>query len=616
MSLMTSSVCLGKSGESRDCPWRATLALAFLAFLCYFPATRCGFTWDDDYYVQNNVTLRSTDGLRRIWTDPRANSQYYPLVYTSYWIECRLWGPNPRPMHVLNILLHSCSAILLWRILLALRVPWPWLAAAVFALHPVTVESVAWIAERKNTLSTVFSLASMLAFIRFSNSETAPRRALALYGLSFGLFICALLSKTVTASLPAALLVIMWWKRDKVTVKDILFLLPFFVIGTGMGLVTVWLEQTHVGASGHEWQRSFLENILVAGRVSWFYASKLVLPVGLSFIYPRWTIDAHDVWQYLYPAGLVALLATLYLGRGRLGKGPFAAAVLFVGTLFPVLGFINVYPMRYSFVADHFQYLAAPAMLALIVCVAMSAARTVAGTGVFASRIVPGAALMLLGALTWDRCGVYSSQEALWLDTLRKNPACWLAWNNLGRMRQIQGRIDDALVAYERALRLYPAEALHHFNMGNALLVKQRYTDAQRYLEEAVALQPEYVPAHLSLANTLKAQGSLARAIDEYRAALRISDAVTPAHFNLANTLASLGRTDEAIAHYRRTLELDPSHAAAHFYLAMSLPAADLAERIAHLKEACRLQPDWAQACAELTRALAIHPDPGQRVAR
>ncbi len=366
--------------------WREGLpygALPVLVLVAYLPAFSGGFVWDDDYHVTNNSTLLSLDGLRRIWLEPGAVPQYYPLVHTSFWVEHHLWGNDPRGYHAVNVLLHCAATLFLWRVLVRLRVPGAWLGAALFAVHPVEVESVAWIAERKNLLAAVFGLASLLAYLRFSplesdaesskSAEAAPpeRRspqgsaAWRYYAVSLAFFVAALLSKTVIAVLPAVLLVITWWKRGKLTRRNLALVAPFFAVALPLALQTVWLEKHHVGATGEAWALSLLERVLIAGRALWFYVGKLVWPANLTFFYSRWTIDASVWWQYLFPLAAAATMIALWLLRGRLGRGPPAAALIFAGVLLPALGFFDVYPMRYSFVADHFQYHASMALLAL-----------------------------------------------------------------------------------------------------------------------------------------------------------------------------------------------------------------------------------------------------------
>jgi len=345
-------------------------AAIFLAALAaYLPAIRSGLIWDDDAHI-TKPELRSAAGLGRIWFELGATQQYYPVLHSAFWAEHRLWGDAAPGYHLVNVLLHAASACLLAALLRRLAVPGARLAAFVFALHPVCVESVAWISEQKNTLSTAFYLLAALAFLRWRGigrdsppAEPAGSRA---YWLASGLFLLALLSKSVTATLPAALLVVLWWKQGRLSWKwDIRPLVPWLAMGAAAGYFTAWVERTYIGAQGTSFELTILERCLLAGRVVWFYLGKLLWPQELIFIYPHWQVDAAAGWQYLFLAGIAALAAAFWLLRHRT-RGPLAALLLFTGTLFPVLGFFNVYPFIFYYVADHFQYLAMPGAIALV----------------------------------------------------------------------------------------------------------------------------------------------------------------------------------------------------------------------------------------------------------
>jgi hypothetical protein len=273
--------------------------LLLIILAAYQQVWHAGYIWDDDSYVTKNATLRDLHGLWRIWFEVAATPQYYPLVHTSFWIEHHLWGLNPLGYHLVNLVLHALGAILLWRGLLRLGIPGAWLAAAIFAVHPVEVESVAWITERKNVLSAVFYFAAALTYLRFETARDEKDQAgqrWYLYFASLFLFVLALLSKTVACSLPAALLLVRWWKSGRIKWRDILALLPFFAFGLGLGLLTAWLEKHHVRAEGEEWALTFGQRFLIAGRALWFYASKLLWPANLIFIYPRWDVSAAFGW--------------------------------------------------------------------------------------------------------------------------------------------------------------------------------------------------------------------------------------------------------------------------------------------------------------------------------
>ena len=330
-------------------------------FLAYLPALSGGLLWDDAAHV-TRPELRSLHGLWRIWSDLGATQQYYPLLHSAFWVEYKLWGDATLGYHLLNLLLHAAAAILVMLIMRRLGLPGAWLAALIFALHPVCVESVAWIAEQKNTLSTVFYLSAALLYLHFDQTRRRSQ-----YFLALALFVMALLSKTVTDTLPAALLVVFWWRRGRIGWKrDVLPLLPWFALGAAAGIFTAWVERTLVGAEGPDFALTLVERFLVAGRAIWFYVGKLVWPANLMFFYPRWRVDSTEWWQYLFPLAALAALAGLCL-LARKRRGPLAGALIFAGTLFPALGFFNVYPFVYSYVADHFQYVAS---LGIIVPVA------------------------------------------------------------------------------------------------------------------------------------------------------------------------------------------------------------------------------------------------------
>ena len=402
--------------------WLFGLFLVFATMLAYQPIWHAGFIWDDDHYVTGNLTLHSLKGLWQIWFVPGATPQYYPMAFTGFWVEYHLWHLNPLGYHLMNVLLQALNAILLWTVLRRLDVPGAWLAAAIFALHPVCVESVAWVSEIKNVLSGAFYLSAALLYLRFDRT-----RNWRLYFVALGLFLLGLLSKTVIATLPAALLLVFWWQRGKLSWKqDVLPLIPFFVAGVGAGLFTAWVEWAFVGASGSEFNFSFIERTLIAGRVIWFYLGKLIWPVDLIFMYPRWHVSQVIWWQYLFPA--MALLVTLGLWLlSRRNRGPLAAWLFFVGTLFPALGFFNVYPFRFSFVADHFQYLAMIGPLTLAAAGIDKLFRRLKDGREFWEPKFCGTLLLVLGGLTWYQCGLYADGETLWRVTLARNPDCWMA---------------------------------------------------------------------------------------------------------------------------------------------------------------------------------------------
>jgi len=622
--------------------WAGLIVL--ITLLAYIPAMRGGYVWDDETYVTQNPTLRTLDGLRRIWLEPGAVPQYYPLVHTTFWVEYNLWQLHPFGYHLVNVLLHAFNAIFLLCILRYLRVPGALLAALFFALHPVHVESVAWITERKNVLSGLFYLSSFLAYLRFYNlaADSIPHSTSSsvvqpisgqgsylwrYYALSLFLFICALLSKTVTCSLPAAILLVLWWKRNRVHWRDILFLIPFFVLGVAFGLTTVWLEKYHVGAQGEEWVLSFLDRLIVAGRALWFYAGKLVWPNKLTFIYPRWQIDSGVWWQYLFPLAVAGTICALWLLKNRLGKGALVGVLFFSGTLMPALGFFNVYPMQFSFVADHFQYLASIGLIAL----AVAGIATLLGhlgqrqrsIGVSASLGV----LFLFGILVWQQGKIYRDIETLWRDTIAKNPNAWLAHNNLGFAFYRQGKLDEAILHFSEALRIKPSYEKAHNNLAVALDDQGRLAEAIAHYRKALLIKPDYAEAHNGLGVALFRLGKLDEATMHFSEALRIKPDYAEAYNNLGALLASQGKLNEAIAHYSTALRIRSNYAEAHNNLGLALAAqGKFDEAIAQYLEALRIKNDYEQvhknlgvaffkkghtdeAVAHYLKALRIKPD-------
>jgi Flp pilus assembly protein TadD len=545
----------------RSVLWLAGLLVA-LVLATYLPALEAGFVWDDDYYVFANPTLRDLQGLRSIWLDVFATPQYYPLVHTSFWLEYRLAGPSPHLYHFTNVVMHAVNAVLLWRLLVRLAVPGAWLIAAVFALHPVQVESVAWITERKNVLSTLFYLCAAITYLRFSASadDGAPRWRL--YGGSWLLYLAALLSKSVTASLPAALLLVLWWKRGTIVRRDWLTLAPMLLVGAVLGLLTVWLEREHVLARGPEWDLSLLDRILIAGRALWFYASKLVWPEGLAFIYPRWAIDASVWWQYAFPLAAVAVLIALFALRHRIGRGPVTAVLFYAGTLFPALGFFNIYPMRYSFVANHFQYLACVGLIVLAVAVT---ARYVERLDLQrpAKLIVAPPLLALLAALSWWNTLAFADAETLWRDTLGKNPAAWMAHHNLGIELDARGQHEDARRHYQAAVDLKPSHFRAHHKLGRSLAREGRLDQAIAHFETAIRLSPDERQFHSSLGEAHLRRGDFVQAEAAFRRVLEPAFVHAATQVKLARALIGQGRVIEAREALDEALRIDPDNAQA-----------------------------------------------------
>lgn len=606
----------GEASETSPLRHFANWLGIFLAVLvAYRPALHGGLLWDDNAHI-TAPHLRSFYGLWRIWFDLRSTQQYYPLLHSAFWLEHRLWGDAVLGYHLINLAEHALSAYLVVLIVRRLGLRGEWLAGLIFALHPVCVEAVAWMSEQKSTLSTLFYLASLLTYLHFDRSRKKSQ-----YLAAFGLFFLALSSKTVTASLPAALLVIFWWQRGRLEWRrDAIPLLPWFAVGASSGLLTAWIEKNLVGANGSNYALTLLQRLLLASRIPFFYASKILWPSNLMFNYPHWQPDPRVWWQFLFPLALIVLAFVLWrLPR----RGPLAALFLFCGTLFPVLGFLNVYPFRFSYVADHFQYVAC---LAIIV---PSAYLLTTGAERISLPKAPALLFLLpaiLGVLTWRQSHMYRDSETLYRTTIAQNPDSWMAHNNLAATLMFHSEttqdfsgLSEALSEFQTSLRLHPGDSPAEYNMarvhvdlGDAWLQKSNgLPHAIVEYREALQIEPDYAQAHSNLGLALAQAGRQQEAIAEYQAALRNNSQLAETHNYLGVALAGLpGRLDDAIAEYRAALEIKPNYADAHNNLGIALAQTPgkLPQAILEFEEALRLQPDNAEAHNDLGVCLMHTP--------
>jgi tetratricopeptide (TPR) repeat protein len=529
------------------------ILLFLLAALAFLPALRCGFVWDDDAYVTENPLLTSAHGLHDIWFSAHTQSQYFPLVYTTFRFERLLWGLNPFGFHLVNILLHGVNAVLVWVVLRRLRAPGAWLAAAIFAVHPVQVETVAWVTELKNIESLLFYLLSLLAWIEFVDAPGG--RHWRYYGLALTACLLALFAKTTACTLPATMWLVLWVRKQRISWLRAAQIVPFLIAGFGMGLITVWWEK-HLGNYDERFglSLSLLQRVLLAGRALWFYAGKLAWPTGLAFSYPHWEISVREPLQYVPLAGCAAVAAVLWRWQDRIGRGVLAGIIFFVAALSPLLGFINEYTFFYSYVADHYQYTAGIGLIAVFA----------SGVWSWCSRKgclgpAQGGLLVLLGCLTWHQCGAYQNRETLWRDTLAKNPDSWMAHHNLGIELFGQGRLDEALDHYQTAVRLYPKGDREQSDLGTALMEKGLYPEAIEHLEAALAINAQLFQAQNNLALTYSRTGQYQQAVSHFRKALAIKPDALGVMLNLGRALHRQGELDEAISDYREASARFPS---------------------------------------------------------
>jgi tetratricopeptide (TPR) repeat protein len=584
------------------------VVLAALTIFAYRPAWHGGFLWDDDDYIIKNELLTAPDGWQRIWFSLDSPSQYFPFTYSTFRIEHALWGLNTTGYHWVNLLLHVGNSLLVWAVLARLKIPGSWLAAAIFALHPVQVESVAWITERKNVLMGFFFLLTLLFWIAFVDERT--RRPWIVYCLALVCFVLALSAKATACTLPAALFLILWLQKKLITMRRVFQIVPFVVLGTGMGLLAVWWERYHQGTNrGLFTFLSPTERILVASRAVWFYLSKIFWPSNLTFIYPKWNISPTNLIDYIWLLAGFAACVAIYFSRRYFGRSVEVAAAFFVATLTPVLGFIMLFTFRYTFVADHYQY------LACIGPIALASAGIVSLSDKFAqcrAAIVSIALLSVasLGMLTWRQAATYADIETLWRTTLARNPECWMAHTNLGLVLLQQGKLDDGIAHYRSALQMQPDSWDAEYNLGTALVRKGQVDEAIQHCERAVAMRPTDPDAQVSLGDALLRKGRIDDAIDHYQKAMMAQDNHFLARYGLCHALLEKGELDSAIQVCRSALELWPLDADCHTALAIALEEkGNPAEAIQHYQKALEISPQSIPTLTNLAWLLATSQD-------
>jgi protein O-mannosyl-transferase len=608
--------------------------------IAYWPSLNGGYILDDEGLLKNNRLILASDGLYRFWSTKEA-IDYWPVTNTTLWIEWRLWGDHPVGYHAGNLMLHIVEALLIWIILRKMSIPGAFLAAMLFAVHPVNVESVAWISQRKNMMAMLFLLLSILWYLKFLK-RTRLRLAAKLYAvhcplstvhfsfwywLSLAAFVLAMLSKGSVAVLPILLLGIIWWQRE-ITKRDFVRLIPFFTVAVILTLVNIWF-QSH-GKDVEMREADFIERLLGAGGVVWFYLYKALLPLKLIFIYPQWRIS-NDLWWWLPLLAVLAVTIVLWRYRKSWSRPILFAWGFFCVSLAPVLGFIDVGFMRHSLVADHYQHIAIIGVIALLA----------AGWGLWrqcpgrlnplAANVAAIAAVVFLTVLTTRQNGLYRDAITLYQATLKNNPQCSLIYNNLGTALDHAGRLNEAIDCMQKAISIRPdyyrahnnlglvlmkegkvQQAIEQFeqslsynpdfadalnNLGNILIRQGRPQEAIKHLQKAVLFDPELAEAHYNLANAFMQVGEARKAKDQYVQALRLRPDYSEVHNNLGIVLANEGRLSEAIDHYKQALLGHPKYVDALINLGNALMKAErYDEAIEYYNKVLQYKPDFAEA--------------------
>lgn len=510
--------------------WLFAAALVVVVFLAYQPAWNGGLVWDDDLHLKNNPVLKP-GGLADAWLKGDYIN-YWPMTFSVYRLEYALWGLNPLGYHLVNIALHAISALLVWRVLLCLRIPGALLAAGIFALHPVNVESVAWIAQLKNVLSLALGLAAMLLFLLHERHGGWWRLT-----LSAALFLLSALAKGMMLTMPVVMLACAWWQRGRIDRRDLLRVLPFVVIAVVMATVEV-MRQHQGSADVVIRSDGFWGRAAVAGCAVWFYLGKVIWPADLMFVYPRWNIDANDVFSYVPGLLLVVILGVAWWQRRSWGRPVVMLLICYVVLLAPILGFVTIIYMQYSLVADHWQYAAM-----IVPCAALAGGLTWLARRARlphpSGPVLAVAMLTVLSCQTYSESRMFDNIKTLYQTAIERNPRCWLIQNNLGELFMDEGKVDKAIECYEDAIRSNRNFGKAYCNLGNVLASQGRSDEAIPRYEAALKLDQQSVEAHYNYAVTLAKEGEVADAIEHYKIALKIN----PDHVDSLNNLAWLRAT-------------------------------------------------------------------------
>ncbi|HUB67205.1 MAG TPA: tetratricopeptide repeat protein [Candidatus Methylacidiphilales bacterium] len=464
------------------------ILILFAGFWIYAPALTGDWIWDDVALIPGDTSLHSLAGLGARWL----SNPDWGLTSSALYLQWRLWGPFPFGYHLVNLLLHLGNGLLIWRLLSRLGLRWAWLGGLLFVIHPLAVESVAWISEFKNTFSLFFFLLSLLAWINQDEGKGG-------YLFSLFLFLAAMLGKTSVVMLPAILLLYAWWKHGRVTCRDCRKIIPYFVTALLLGLVSLHFQADYTLQGQALRARSLFTRLADAGMALFFYAGKFLWPFPLMPIYPRWPFD-EPLWLRLLTLPLLAfIVAGLWMRREKWSRHALLGFGFFALNLLPVLGLIGMFYLIFSPVADHFVYLPMIGLIGLLVALLETAAQKLTQVPRLVLMVTIG---LSFSFFTWQAhryAGQFTGDEKLWAYTLRLNPTAWAAHNNLGFALLQSGRMSEAEKQFDAALRLNPLSADAHNNLGIVCLQTGRCAESMDEFKEALRLNPGLLSARVNL---------------------------------------------------------------------------------------------------------------------
>ncbi|MBF0288882.1 MAG: tetratricopeptide repeat protein [SAR324 cluster bacterium] len=566
-------------------------ALILFTLVAYYPAIEAGFIIDDDKFFLTDQVLKVPEGLWEIWFAPSKNNgvwPYIPITRSTFWLEYQLFGQIPQISHSINIILHLISALLLWLGLKYCKVRGAWLIGVLFALHPVYVQSVAWITERKNVVSAIFYLLSFWSFFYFDQ-----KKCWRWYGVALFLFVCAVLSKTSTIMLPLLLIFCRLWLGFTWKKADMLSLLPFFLVAVAMGYFRIQFELLFFGASDSQFSLSFLERLIIAGHIPFFYVSKLLFPYPLIFTYSKWNIDPAQLAMYMpLMSLLITAMILFWKYQDGWGKSLFLGLGGFLVSLFPVLGFFNNAWTQFSFVADHWVHLPSiPLLILLVQCLLLllkAIEQREKALALYVNTGLWGVIFLMLGVLTWQQTGLYQNHKTLWQGTLEHNPDAWIAYQELGREALEEEKYQQALHLFDKTLT-YKQNHIHTYNNRGVTYVHlDQYQRAIDDFTKALQINSEFDEAYHNRGFVYAHLNKYEQAMDDYNNALRYNKNYVAAYYNRGNLYGILKQPEKAIENYDAALQINPDYAQAYQNRGL------LYMRIGQQKQACM---DWEKAC-------------------
>ena len=584
-------------------------AIVGAGLFVYAPVLHGGWVWDDDVEITGNTGLRAPGAPWRMWVHPW-QADYLPVKSLLQWLQWNLWGANPAGYHVTNACLHILSALLLWRLLGRLGVRFAWLGGLIFAVHPLAVESVAWVSELKNALSLPLLLLAFSAFIDWDDARALPGgRPGRSYGAALLWFAAALLSKGSVVMMPVILLLYCWWRRGRLAWRDCRSAVPFLALSLAAGVVTVHF-QIHRAMAGEPVPiGGAASRAAGAGLAAVFYLWKSAFPSGLMPIYPRWAIDPPELWQFWPWPGLAAAAALLFAwgrsspGRARPARGIAFGFGFFLVNLLPVLGFVPMSILRLTLVADHLAYLPLVGLVGLAAAGIGESETWLRGRGAPGAAAIPAAGIILFTALATLAHGarayasIYADPAKLWTYEAARYPAAWAAHNNLGNALMDAGRVAEAQEQYEAALRIRPGYVEACNNLANIYSKTGRLAEAASLYHRALEIKSDYAQARNGLGNLLSQEGDLRGAMEQLALAIRCNPDMAAAYNNMGNVLCLMGRFSEAETFIRKSLSLSPDEAEAHNNLGnvfVRTGRAGLA--MDEYRAALRIKPDFVEA--------------------